>query len=68
MSALAPFDVVCAEAPTDLDASEGRAQTLERLGRLGEAAAEYRRFVRLASARADLRVRAARQWLEEHAL
>jgi Flp pilus assembly protein TadD len=68
VSALSLFDVVCAEAPTDLDASEGRAQTLERLGRLGEAAAEYRRFVGLASARADLRVRFAKQWLEEHVL
>ncbi len=67
-SALALFDVVCAEAPSDLDASEGRAQALERLGRVGEAAAEYRRFVGLANARADLRVRAAQQWLDAHAL
>ncbi|NVB81549.1 MAG: tetratricopeptide repeat protein [Kofleriaceae bacterium] len=68
VSALSLFDVACAEAPTDLDASEGRAQTLERLGRLGEAAAEYRRFVGLASSRADLRVRVAKQWLDDHVL
>ncbi|NVB82613.1 MAG: hypothetical protein HOV81_29805 [Kofleriaceae bacterium] len=67
-SALALFDGVCAEAPSDLDASEGRAQALERLGRLGEAAAEYRRFVGLANARADLRVRVAQQWLDAHVL
>jgi hypothetical protein len=59
---------VCAEAPSDLDASEGRAQALERLSRLGEAAAEYRRFVGLANARADLRVRVAQQWLDAHVL
>lgn len=64
-SALALFDLLCAEKPTDADASEGRARTLERLGRLGEAAAEYRRFVALARSRSDLRVRAAQLWLEQ---
>jgi hypothetical protein len=43
--------------PHDLDACEGRARTLDTLGRTGEAAAEFRRFVELGGA--NLRVRVA---------
>ena len=67
-SALALLDLLCTEKPTDAEASEGRARTLERLGRVGEAAAEYRRFVALASSRSDVRVRAAHLWLERQQL
>jgi tetratricopeptide (TPR) repeat protein len=65
-SALAIFDELCAEEPTDADASEGRARALEKLGRIGEAAAEFRRCVSLAAGRSDLRVRAAADWLRDH--
>ncbi len=65
-SALAMFDRVCAEAPTDVDASEGRARVLELLNRDAEAAAEYRRFISLATSRSDVRVRVAQLWLAEH--
>lgn len=65
-SALALFESLIADQPSDLDAIEGRARTLDRLGRTGEAAAEFRRFVSLASAGTDLRVRAAQMWLEHH--
>lgn len=67
-SALAIFDALCAEQPTDADASEGRARALEKLGRLGEAAAEFRRFIALATSGSDLRVRAAADWLRDHPL
>lgn len=67
-SALALFDLLCSETPTDADSSEGRARALEKLGRLGEAAAEYRRFVAIATSRSDLRVRVAQLWLEQHPL
>jgi tetratricopeptide (TPR) repeat protein len=65
-AALAIFDVAIAEKPNDPDACDGRARTLEKLGRVGEAAAEFRRFVALATSGSDLRVRAARLWLERH--
>jgi tetratricopeptide (TPR) repeat protein len=67
-SALALFDELVAEKPTDAEASEGRARALEKLGRVGEAAAEYRRFIALATAGSDLRVRAAQAWLDDHPL
>jgi tetratricopeptide (TPR) repeat protein len=63
-SALALFDLVCSEKPNDVDASEGRARALEQAGRTGEAAAEYRRFISLATSRSDVRVRAAQLWLD----
>ena len=66
-SALALFDLLCTEKPTDGDASEGRARALEQAGRITEAAAEYRRFVSLATSRSDVRVRAAQVWLATHA-
>nr|MBA3499747.1 tetratricopeptide repeat protein [Deltaproteobacteria bacterium] len=65
-SALALFELLCNEKPNDGDASEGRARALEQAGRTGEAAAEYRRFVALATSRSDVRVRAAQLWLERH--
>jgi tetratricopeptide (TPR) repeat protein len=65
-SALALFDLLCSEKPNDSDASEGRARALEKAGRVGEAAAEYRRFVALATSRSDARVRAAQRWLESN--
>jgi tetratricopeptide (TPR) repeat protein len=64
--ALALFDVLCAEKPNDIDASEGRARTLEQLGRVDEASAEYRRCVAIATKRSDIRVRAAELWLDQH--
>jgi len=67
-SALAMFDQLVAEKPTDLDASEGRARALDKLGRTGEAAAEFRRFVSLATSGSDLRVRVAQAWLDAHPL
>ena len=67
-SALALFDLLCAEQPTDPEASEGRAHALERANRLGEAAAEFRRFLSLATSRSDVRVRSAQLWLDEHPL
>jgi len=65
-SALALFDVAVAEAPHDLDACEGRARTLDTLGRTAEAAAEFRRFVDLGRGGANLRVRVAQIWLDRH--
>lgn len=65
-SALAIFDALIADTPNDREATEGRARALDRLGRTSEAAAEFRRFVSLATAGADLRVRAAQLWLEHH--
>lgn len=65
-SALALFDIAVAERPTDLDACEGRARTLDTLGRIGEAAAEFRRFIALGAQRAEIRVRAAQLWLDAH--
>jgi len=65
-SALALFDILRAERPSDLDVAEGRARVLAELGRTDEAAAEYRHFVALATSRSDLRVRAAQLWLEHH--
>jgi Flp pilus assembly protein TadD len=67
-SALAIFEDLCAQAPTDPDPCEGRARALEKLGRLGEAAAEFRRFISLATSRSDIRVRAAADWLRDHPL
>jgi tetratricopeptide (TPR) repeat protein len=67
-SALALYDALVAEKPSDAEASEGRARALEKLGRIGEAAAEYRRFISLATAGSDLRVRAAQEWLDAHPL
>lgn len=67
-AALAIFDVLCAERYSDADVSEGRARALEKLGRLGEAAAEFRRFISLATGGSDLRVRAAADWLRDHPL
>ena len=64
-SALA-FDAVIGEMPHDIEGSEGRARTLDKLGRVGEAAAEFRRFVALGSAGSNLRVRVAQLWLEQH--
>lgn len=65
-SALALFEVAVAETPQDLDACEGRARTLDTLGRTSEAAAEFRRFVELGRRGANLRVRVAQIWLERH--
>lgn len=65
-SALALFDVAVAEAPHDADACEGRARTLDTLGRTSEAAAEFRRFVDLGRGGANLRVRVAQIWLDRH--
>jgi tetratricopeptide (TPR) repeat protein len=67
-AALAILDQLVAERATDAEASEGRARALEKLGRIGEAAAEYRRFISLATAGSDLRVRAAQEWLDAHPL
>jgi Flp pilus assembly protein TadD len=65
-SALAMFDALLAEDARDLEACEGRARTLDKLGRVGEAAAAFRRFVSLADAGAKLRVRVAQLWLDQH--
>jgi tetratricopeptide (TPR) repeat protein len=67
-AALAYFDALVAERSGDTDACEGRARTLEKLGRLGEAAAEFRRLVSLTNAESNLRVRAAKLWLDAHPL
>ena len=64
--ALALFDTLCAQKPNDVDASEGRARSLEQLGRIEEASDEYRRCVAIATKRSDIRVRAAELWLAQH--
>jgi tetratricopeptide (TPR) repeat protein len=65
-ASLALFDVLCAQKPNDLAASEGRARVLEHLGRIAEASDEYRRCVAMATKRSDLRVRSAELWLAQH--
>lgn len=67
-TALAMLDALAAEQPTDVHVIESRARALERLGRLGEAAAEFRRFISLSTSRSDIRVRAAHDWLRDHPL
>jgi hypothetical protein len=52
----------------DPEASEGSSRALDKLGRTGEAAAEFRRFISLATVGFDLRVRAAHAWLDAHRL
>lgn len=65
-AALALFDALCTDRPNDVDASEGRARSLEQLGRIDEASDEYRRCVAIATKRSDIRVRAAELWLAQH--
>ena len=64
--ALALLDSLCSTDPADVDAAEARARALEKLGRIDEAAREYQRFVSLATAGSDNRVRAAQLWLDKH--
>jgi tetratricopeptide (TPR) repeat protein len=54
--ALALFDRACAAAPSDLEAIEGRALALRKLGREAEADDELQRVVAASGGRSDLRV------------
>jgi hypothetical protein len=47
-----------------VDAIDLRARALEQLGRIADAAAEYRRFIARAGAGSEARVQAAQHWLE----
>lgn len=58
--ALTEIDAALALEPEHADAIECRSRILEQLGRREEAQQELRRFVAIATARSDLRVRAAR--------
>lgn len=68
VGALAILDGLAPEQRADVHVIEARARALERLGRLGEAAAEFRRFISLATGGSDIRVRAAADWLRDHRL
>jgi tetratricopeptide (TPR) repeat protein len=54
--ALASFDRACASAPTDLEAIDGRAATLRRLGRDDEAESELQRVVAASGGRSNVRL------------